>query len=67
MEGVTSALVVDALRTLGRDVSWRGERSSLAEALAHAVRDGDVVLTIGAGDITKTGPELLKRLAEKES
>jgi len=26
------------------------------------VRDGDVVFTVGAGDITKTGPELLARL-----
>jgi UDP-N-acetylmuramate--alanine ligase len=34
----------------------------LAEALARAVHKGDVVLTIGAGDITKTGPELLARL-----
>jgi UDP-N-acetylmuramate-alanine ligase len=34
----------------------------LAEALAGLVHKGDVVLTIGAGDITKTGPELLARL-----
>jgi UDP-N-acetylmuramate-alanine ligase len=26
------------------------------------VRDGDVVITIGAGDITRTGPELRKQL-----
>jgi UDP-N-acetylmuramate-alanine ligase len=26
------------------------------------VRRGDIVLTIGAGDVTKTGPELLQRL-----
>ena len=32
------------------------------EALAAAVRPGDVVLTMGAGDITRTGPELLQRL-----
>jgi UDP-N-acetylmuramate-alanine ligase len=34
----------------------------MAAALAAAVRDGDVVITIGAGDITKTGPELLAAL-----
>jgi len=62
MEGVTSGLVADALRAVGRDVRWRGERSALADALAHEVREGDVVVTIGAGDITRTGPELLQRL-----
>ena len=43
-------------------LSWRGERAVLAEALAESVREGDVVITMGAGDITKTGRELLARL-----
>jgi len=63
MAGVTSSLVADALADAGGTLAWRGERGALAEALAHAVRDGDVVVTIGAGDITKTGPELLSKLA----
>ena len=41
-----------------------GERTALADALASSVREGDVVVTIGAGDITKTGPELLDRLSK---
>jgi len=36
----------------------RGERIALADALESSVREGDVVVTIGAGDITKTGSEL---------
>ena len=60
--GVTAELVADAVRGAGGAVAWRGERGALADALASAVRDGDVVLTIGAGDITRTGPELLARL-----
>jgi UDP-N-acetylmuramate--alanine ligase len=67
MEGVTSGLIVDALRASGRDVSWRGDRGTLADALTQSARDGDVVVTIGAGDITKTGPELLKKLTGKGS
>jgi UDP-N-acetylmuramate--alanine ligase len=61
--GVTSGLVADAIVAAGGTLSWRGERTRLADALATAVRDGDVVLTVGAGDITKTGPELLQRLS----
>ncbi|MGH7622393.1 MAG: glutamate ligase domain-containing protein, partial [Gemmatimonadaceae bacterium] len=63
IDGVTSSLVATALETAGGKLAWRGERSDLAAALAASVRTGDVVFTIGAGDITKTGPELLDRLS----
>ena len=60
--GVSSALIADAMSRAGRAPAWQGPRGSLAAALAAAAREGDVVLTIGAGDITKTGPELLALL-----
>lgn len=63
IDGVSSGLVADALRQAGGTLVWRGERAAAAEALAGAVREGDVVLTVGAGDITRTGPELLNRLS----
>jgi UDP-N-acetylmuramate--alanine ligase len=36
--------------------------SEAAGQLASLVRSGDVVLTLGAGDITQTGPHLLALL-----
>jgi len=62
LPGVSTSLVADAARRAGASVVWRGERGDLAAALASSVRDGDVVLTLGAGDITRTGGELLGRL-----
>ncbi len=62
ISGVTSQLIADSLTVAGRRPAWMGARSSLAPALAAFVKDGDVVLTVGAGDITKTGPELLALL-----
>jgi UDP-N-acetylmuramate--alanine ligase len=59
MEGVTSRLIADPMAKAGKSPSWTGPRSEMAAALSGAVRDGDVVITIGAGDITKTGPELI--------
>ncbi len=67
IDGVTSGLVADGVRAAGKSVAWRGERTQLADALAGIVRQGDVVVTIGAGDITKTGPELIARLGGASS
>jgi UDP-N-acetylmuramate--alanine ligase len=62
IEGVTSALVADALIAAGGRLAWRGTREELATALAAQVLPGDVVLTVGAGDVTKVGPALLEEL-----
>ena len=61
--GVTSALIGDTMAEAGSAPEWMGPRADLAAALAAGVRAGDVVITIGAGDITRTGPELLALLA----
>lgn len=58
--GVTSALI--SRRMPGNTVQWEGPRSDVAAAAHALVTAGDVVLTMGAGDITKAGPELLQRL-----
>jgi len=60
--GVSADLIETAVRNGGGTIGWRGERAALAAALLGGTRDGDVVLTIGAGDITRTGPELLALL-----
>lgn len=56
--GVSSALIADAMAMLGKPPAWRGPRAESAAALRASVNEGDVVITIGAGDITRTGPEL---------
>jgi UDP-N-acetylmuramate--alanine ligase len=65
ISGVTSSLIADEMASARGRLAWRGERSDLARALASAVREGDVVITMGAGDITRTAPELLALLAER--
>lgn len=64
--GVTSALIADQMARDGRAPAWVGERAALSGALSSFVREGDVVLTLGAGDITSSGPELLRRLTLEE-
>jgi UDP-N-acetylmuramate--alanine ligase len=62
ISGVTSELLAASTARAGRACAWQGSRAELASALASFVREGDVVITIGAGDITRTGPELRQRL-----
>lgn len=61
--GVSSA---DLAQRLG-DVPVYATPEAAAEALAKSVAANDVVLTLGAGDVTATGPALLRHLrAESE-
>jgi UDP-N-acetylmuramate--alanine ligase len=63
IEGADSKSLTEAIRAHGhRDVTCVPSREDLARALADRVTEGDVVITLGAGDITKTGPELLALL-----
>jgi len=61
--GVTGDLVARAARRAGAHVEWIPDRDRLAERLAETVSDGDVVFTLGAGDITDVGRDLMQRLA----
>jgi UDP-N-acetylmuramate--alanine ligase len=63
--GVSSALIADAAHAAGRAPTAILPRASLAEAMAPQLREGDVVLTVGAGDITRVGPELIDRLTNR--
>jgi UDP-N-acetylmuramate--alanine ligase len=60
--GVSSA---DLIRLLPNGVIAGGTPTDAVELLANRVRAGDVVLTLGAGDITSVGPLLLDRLRAK--
>ena len=66
IEGVTSQLIAAKMRENGKAPYWEGPRSDAAATLVGQVKEGDVVITIGAGDITRTGPELLALLDRPE-
>jgi UDP-N-acetylmuramate--alanine ligase len=53
--------VAEATRAAGGTVVFAPERVGLVDVVAPLLRRGDVVLTLGAGDITRLGPELAVR------
>jgi UDP-N-acetylmuramate--alanine ligase len=63
--GVEGSLVVEALATErpGMPVAWTPELTDAVRFLARRARPGDLVLTIGAGDVERAGPLLLEELA----
>jgi len=64
--GVTGKLVVEALTEAapGKRVVYLPRRWEVAPFLAREVRAGDLVMTLGAGDITMVGDETLQRIQE---
>jgi UDP-N-acetylmuramate--alanine ligase len=64
-DGVSGKLVVDALAELrpGMPVAWTPSLADGARFLARRARAGDVVLTVGAGDVDRAAPLLLEALS----
>ena len=46
-----------------KDVTWIPEREALYEHLERALQPGDILLTLGAGNVWQVGEIMLKRLA----
>jgi UDP-N-acetylmuramate--alanine ligase len=65
IDGVTGKLVVDALTEArpGMPVGWTPAVEDGARFLAGRARSGDVVLTIGAGDVDRGAGLVLEQLA----
>ena len=62
MPGVTGALVADAVPLGGEHVQFEPSWSAVPGLLAGLAEPGDLVLTLGAGDVTQVGPEVLRLL-----
>jgi UDP-N-acetylmuramate--alanine ligase len=62
IEGVSARALADGLQSRGhRQAHYAGDLKSAAERLIAEAREGDVVLTLGAGSVWTAGEELLRR------
>jgi UDP-N-acetylmuramate--alanine ligase len=63
IEGVTAEILVERIRQFGhRAVEYVGTLARGVDALYGAAEDGDMVLTLGAGNVWQAGEMLLERL-----
>lgn len=69
MPGVSGALIADqivgAAQPRGEHVRFVPFWSDVAPYVAQVAREGDLVLTVGAGDVTMIGPEILRLLGHR--
>ncbi|HSL25557.1 MAG TPA: UDP-N-acetylmuramate--L-alanine ligase [Acidimicrobiia bacterium] len=64
--GITGELVANAARDSGAEVTYLPHRADLAAHLASLVVPGDLVLTLGAGDVSLVPTELAVLLAQAD-
>lgn len=63
IEGATAKRLAEETRRHGqKDVTYIAERELIPEHLAGMVKEGDIVITLGAGNIWQQGESLLKLL-----
>ncbi len=63
--GITGALVADAVPPGTAQVHYLPSLARVPADVADLLRDGDLVVTMGAGDVTMIGPELLDELERR--
>ncbi len=66
LPGAGSAELADLIRKIGGTlVHYNEDITALEEEIAAKARPGDLVITMGAGDVTKSAPRILKLLQDQ--
>lgn len=70
IEGITSEILYKGIKDTGKDIIYIKDRTDILDYLDKKLRYGDLLLTLGAGDVWKIGDEYLKiqdaKLKDKE-
>jgi UDP-N-acetylmuramate--alanine ligase len=65
IEGVSAEILTGRIKSYGhKNAEYIGDLGGGAEKLADIVRDGDLVITLGAGSVHRAGDQLLALLRE---
>ncbi len=64
IEGIDSGNLLNLITQKGlKDACYIPDRSEMVEKIVSELRSGDVLITLGAGDVYKMGDEILKKLS----
>ena len=68
LDGVSSQALAEKMRGFGhRSVEYAGSIENAVNAVIANVKNGDAVMTLGAGNVWQTGDRLLQKLREEAS
>jgi UDP-N-acetylmuramate--alanine ligase len=66
--GISGQVLYEGIKKYGhKDVTFIPEREKIVDHLVGALRKGDLMITLGAGDVWKIGEEVVKRLEHGHS
>ena len=66
IEGVTGKLIADAAQSFGhKNVLYVENKNDIVKTLNNLKKDGDIIVTMGAGDIWKFGEKFVEGLNKK--
>jgi len=67
IEGVSAESLCDGIRLRGhKKALYTPDREKIPQLIAESLQSGDMLLTLGAGDVTKMGPLILEYLKTRK-
>lgn len=68
IEGVSGEVLCNGIRSRGHKACrFLSDRNTIPAEVARDLKPGDMLITLGAGDVTRLGPEILEELNKKEA
>jgi UDP-N-acetylmuramate--alanine ligase len=68
IEGVSGEALCEAIRSRGhKAVRLLPDRKTIPSEVCRDLREGDMVITLGAGDVTQLGPMIVEELRREEA
>lgn len=66
IEGVTGALISETAKNFGhKDVHYVEDKSNLPDTLKEITQPGDIIITMGAGDVYRYGEKFVELIKQK--
>ncbi len=67
IEGITGEALAQRVRESGKAVQYASSFADAVNAASASAKDGDMILTLGAGSVSQLGPMILEKLKEREA